>query len=88
MAEAVEVLRGGHKPADTGLFGPLPGVRVGDVVAHEFELPERFEPWPGRTRLERTFVLLDLGISMASPCWRRADGPSGAIVIPDAEEHS
>lgn len=49
------------------LFGPLPGVREGDVVAYEFTLPARFEPWPGRTRLEREFVLLDTGVGLALP---------------------
>ena len=42
------------------MFGPLPGVRSGDVLAYEFELSARFTPWPGRTLLERVFVLLDL----------------------------
>ena len=39
------------------LFGPLPGVRLDDTLAYEFELPARFVPWPGRTLLERVFVL-------------------------------
>src|SRR5689334_22935141 len=65
--EPVEVLRGTHKDL-TFQFGPLPGFRLDNVVAYEFELPERFEPWPGRTRLERTFVLLDVGVSFANPC--------------------
>ncbi|WP_035698536.1 DUF402 domain-containing protein, partial [Glycomyces tenuis] len=87
--ERVEVLRGGHKADDPGLFGPLPGVRIGDVVAYEFELPERIEPWPGRTRLERVFVLLDLGVSMSNPCWRRANNPDGTVVDnPASEAHS
>jgi hypothetical protein len=30
----------------------------------------RFTPWPGRTLLERVFVLLDLGVSMSLPPWR------------------
>lgn len=48
-AERVEVMRAAH--GDSGSqFGPLPGFRLGDVVAYEFELPERFGPWPGRTR--------------------------------------
>ncbi len=74
--EQVEVLRGTQRDL-AFQFGPLPGVRLGTVVAYEFELPARFEPWPGRTRLERTFVLLDVGVSFAIPCWvreRRADG--------------
>jgi hypothetical protein len=56
------------------LFGPLPGVRSDDTLAYEFELPDRFTPWPGRTRLERVFVLLDLGVSMSLPAWRSTPG--------------
>ena len=59
------------------LFGPLPGVRDGNVVAYEFALPARFEPWPGRTRLEREFVLLDTGVGLALPCWRATVTPQG-----------
>lgn len=63
--EPIEVLRGTWK--EPGLrFGPLPGYQLGDVLAYEWELPARFEPWPGRTLLERTFVLLDVGISFAA----------------------
>jgi hypothetical protein len=80
----VEVLRGKHKDPSS-LFGPLPGMRDGDVVAYEFELPERFEPWPGRTRLERTFVLLDVGVSFANPCWVREARPDGTVVERDRE---
>lgn len=67
--EQVEVWRGRHGDP-VPLFGPLPGVRAGDVLAYEFELPARFIPWPGRTLLERVFVLLDLGVSMSAPPWR------------------
>jgi hypothetical protein len=67
--EQVEVWRGRHGDPDP-LFGPLPGVRAGEVLAYEFELPDRFIPWPGRTLLERVFVLLDLGVSMSAPPWR------------------
>lgn len=65
------------------LFGPLPGVRAGAVVAYEFALPERFEPWPGRTRLERVFVLTDVGVGMSQPCWRAA--ASGGGVTPGVD---
>jgi hypothetical protein len=58
--EQVEVWRGRHGDP-VPLFGPLPGVRSGVVLAHEFELPAQFIPWPGRTLLERTFVLPDTG---------------------------
>lgn len=75
----VEVWRGAHgDPVPP--FGPLPGVRLGDTLAYEFQLPDRFEPWPGRTLLERVFVLLDLGVSMARPCWRRMRTPDGGEI--------
>ncbi len=80
--EPVEVLRGTHKDLSFQ-FGPLPGFRLDNVVAYEFELPERFEPWPGRTRLERTFVLLDVGVSFANPCWVRDTRPDGTVVTID-----
>jgi hypothetical protein len=82
--ERVEVLRGAHKDPSF-LFGPLPGVRLDNVVGYEFELPDRFEPWPGRTRLERTFVLLDVGVSFANPCWARATWPDGTVVEREKE---
>lgn len=62
------------------LFGPLPGVRAGDVIAYEFALPDRFQPRPGRTRLERVFVLTSVGVSLALPCWRQATNADGALV--------
>lgn len=86
--ERVEVWRGRHGDP-TPLLGPLPGVRSGDTLAYEFQLPDRYEPWPGRTRLERTFVLLDLGVSMARPCWRHAvlaDGTRWPGVDADRDE--
>jgi hypothetical protein len=64
------------------LFGPLPGVRTGDTLAYEFELPDRFVPWPGRTLLERVFVLLDLGVSMSIPCWQHMVPADGTPVTP------
>lgn len=74
----VEVWRGAHgDPVPP--FGPLPGIRIGDTLAYEFKLPDRFIPWPGRSLLERVFVLLDLGVSMAQPCWRRMRTPDGEI---------
>ncbi|MEU4447442.1 DUF402 domain-containing protein [Actinosynnema sp. NPDC050801] len=71
--ERVEVWRGAHGDP-TPLLGPLPGVRLGDTLAYEFQLPDSFEPWPGRTLLERVFVLLDLGVSMSVPAWRSRYG--------------
>lgn len=83
--EQVEVWRGAHGDP-TPLFGPLPGVRTGDTLAYEFQLPDRFVPWPDRTLLERVFVLLDLGVSMSLPSWRQmrtADGEFIAGIDPD-----
>ncbi len=67
--ERVEVWRGRHGDP-VPLFGPLPGVRDGEVLAYEFRLPDSFVPWPGRSLLERVFVLLDLGVSMSVPAWQ------------------
>jgi hypothetical protein len=63
--------------------GPLPGVRADDTVAYEFRLPGRFDPWPGRTLLERVFVLLDLGVSMSVPAWRSTRDTDRAKSGPD-----
>jgi len=79
MHQRIEVMRGTHRAPDE-LFGPLPGVRLEDVVAYEFELPDSFEPWPGRSRLERTFVMLDVGVSFANPCWSRYHRPDGQVI--------
>jgi hypothetical protein len=87
--ERIEVMRGGHKAGGHELFGPLPGVRAGDAAVYEFELPEWVEPWPGRTRVERVYVLLDLGVSMSNPCWHRAAPPGGApMENPESEARS
>jgi len=77
MLERTSVLRGGYK-APNELFGPLPAVRDGNVLAYEFALPPQFVPWPNRTNVERTFVLLDLGISFAQPCWQYLVNPDGS----------
>jgi hypothetical protein len=37
-------------------------------------------PWPGRALLQRTFLLLDLGVSMNLPCWREMVTPAGDVV--------
>jgi hypothetical protein len=83
MLQRVEVMRGVHGD-HVQPFGPLPGYRESDVVAYEFELPDRFVPWPGRTRLERTFVLLDVGVSFANPCWMRTTNTDGSVVEIDS----
>lgn len=76
--ERVTVWRGAHGDP-VPLFGPLPGVRNGDILAYEFQLSDRFVPWPGRTLLERVFVLLDLGVSMSLPSWRRMSTADGVV---------
>jgi hypothetical protein len=64
--EPVQVMR--------GQSGPFPGARRGDAVAYEFELHEALVPRPGTTRLERVFVLLDVGIQLSNPpYWHGAD---------------
>jgi Protein of unknown function (DUF402) len=71
----------GRYGGDEPLFGPLPGVRLGNAIAYEFELPEEYEPRPGRTRLERVFILTDFGVSMTQPCWSRVTLPDGRVVL-------
>jgi hypothetical protein len=77
--EQVRVWRGAHADP-VPLFGPLPGVRIGDTLAYEFGLADEFVPKPGHTRLQRVFVLLDLGVSMAVPTWRHLVRPDGSTV--------
>ena len=87
MFQRVEVMRGVYGDR-VQPFGPLPGYLDGEVVAYEFELPERFEPWPGRTRVERTFVLLDVGVSFANPCWMRTTNADGSVVKIDVNDRN
>ena len=82
--DSVQVWRGAHGDPSP-LFGPLPGLRDGNVIAYEFELPPRFEPRPGRTRVERTFALLDLGVSFADVCWFAERRPDGSVVSVDPD---
>lgn len=61
------------------------------TVAYEFQLPVRFVPWTTTTRLQRTFVLLELGVSFAVPCWHHLDGdeePLPAGMDPDGDAPS
>jgi hypothetical protein len=67
--EYVEVWRGAFGEEDPP-FGPLPGVRSGNVVAYEFALSDRFRPWPGQTLLERAFILTDVGVGLSFPRWQ------------------
>jgi hypothetical protein len=76
--EPVRVWRGRYGDP-VPLFGPLPGVRSGDVIAYEFALSGRFRPRPGRAPLERTFVLASLGVSMAQPYWLEAVSDDGRV---------
>jgi hypothetical protein len=62
------------------LLGPLPGVRAGPVLAYEFGLPDCFVPMPGGSLVQRSFALLDLGVSMAIPCWQHMTAPDGTVV--------
>jgi len=64
--ESVQVMR--------GQSGPFPGVRLGDAIAYEFELDESLVLRPGTTRLERVYVLLDVGVQLSNPpYWRGKD---------------
>jgi hypothetical protein len=76
--ESVEVWRGafGNEHA---LFGPLPGVRSGHVLAYEFALSDRFRPWPGQTLLERAYVLTDVGVGLSFPPWQFMISASGEL---------
>jgi Protein of unknown function (DUF402) len=67
--DSVEVWRGAFGDDDPP-FGPLPGVRSGNVVAYEFALSDRFRPWPGQTLLERAFILTDVGVGLSFPPWQ------------------
>jgi hypothetical protein len=79
-----------------GHSGPFPGVRLGDAMAYEFELDESLVPRPGRTRLERAYVLLDVGVQLSNPpswhgddaaCWYvdlvAVSGDRGRITVRD-----
>src|SRR5690349_13195622 len=72
--EQVEVWQGRHGDP-VPLLGPLPGVRQDDTLAYEFGIPSRLVPWPGRSRLMRVFVLLDLGVALSIPAWQSRHGP-------------
>lgn len=80
--ERVEVWRGRYGDP-VPLLGPLPGVRVDDTLAYEFEIPARLASWPGRGRAERVYVLLDLGVSMSLPAWRPSRGVDRDKSAPD-----
>lgn len=79
--EQVEVWQGRYGDP-VPLSGPLRGVRADTALAYEFKLPARFIPWPGRSRLERVFVLLDLGVSMSLPARRSTHGADRAGSAP------
>jgi hypothetical protein len=82
----VEVHLGSWSRPGEGLLGPLPARRLGDVVAFEVEAPEEFEPWPGRSRVERRFALLDLGVAFGQPCWHTWRRPGRSTVEIPAEQ--
>lgn len=58
-------------------FGPLPGVRSGNVIAYEFRLPDRYRLWPGLSPVERTFILTDVGVGLSFPTWRFMESADG-----------
>ena len=84
--ETVEVYLGSHHRPEVGLFGPLPARRLGQVLVYEMQAPEQFEPWPGRSRVERKYALLDLGVSFGNPCWSRWHRSDGTTVTIPAEQ--
>ena len=88
-AVPIDVLLGSHKNPQQALLGPLPGRRIGDVIAYEMQAPASFDPWPGRSRLERKYALLDVGVSLGIPCWSRHTRADGTVVtMPPEQEHS
>lgn len=84
--EVVEVLLGTHKRADPGLLGPLPGRRSGNVISFEMQAPAAFETWPGRSRVERKFALLDVGVSFGVPCWSTHTRSDGTVYSVPSEQ--
>lgn len=87
--EPVEVFLGSHKEPDRALFGPLPGRRLRNVLTYEMQAPPNFEPWPGRSRVERKYALLDVGVSFGTPCWSRAARPDGTVIaVPKEQQDS
>ena len=84
QSRALRCFWAGTRNADPTLFGPIPGRRLGDVIAYESQAPATFTPWPGRSRVERKYALLDLGVSFGIPCWshwHQADGTTVAIPV-------
>lgn len=79
--EPAEVLLGTHAEPDRPLFGPLPGRRLGDVLAYEMQAPPHYRPWPGRSPVERKYALLDVGVSFGNPCWSRVEHADGTVVV-------
>lgn len=79
--EPVEVFLGSHKAPQQALFGPLPGRRLGNVVTYEMQAPQSFEPWPGRSRVERKCALLEVGVSFGVPCWASAAQTDGTVIV-------
>ncbi len=87
--EPIEVFLGSHKEPDQALFGPLPGRRLRNVLTYEMQAPPNFEPWPGRSNVERKYALLDVGVSFGTPCWSRAARPDGTVIaVPKEQQDS
>lgn len=72
QAVPIEVQRGHYTKPDA-LSAPLAGFRHGNILYYDLELPEKFVPAEGKTRQERIFVLLDVGISFSNPIWFKGD---------------
>src|SRR5262245_3189843 len=67
-----------------GDSGPFVGMRLGDAIAYEFELDRSVVPRPGMTRLERVFVLLDVGVQLSNPpYWQGADAACWYVDLVD-----
>ncbi|ACQ81962.1 hypothetical protein Bcav_3720 [Beutenbergia cavernae DSM 12333] len=47
--------------------------------------PPSYTTWPGRDRVERKFLLLDVGVSFGLPCWSGFRRPDGTVFELPAE---
>jgi Protein of unknown function (DUF402) len=78
--EPIHVMRGDA--------GPFPGIRLGEAIAYEFSLDPSLTPRPGTTRLERVYVLLDLGVQLSNPpSWHGSDAACWYIDLVSVTHH-
>lgn len=62
---------------------------MGNVIAYEMQAPVNFDPWPGRSRLERKYALLDIGVTFGIPCWAKHTRADGTVfAMPLQAEHT